>query len=157
LLINNRKIVEGEELSKINQLFDENISQVKNQIAKGQILSPISGTVLAKYAFEGEMTSTGKALFKMANLDTITLKVYISGTQLPQVKLGQQVKVLIDQGKDDFKNYTGTISWISSKSEFTPKTIQTKDERANLVYAMKVRVKNDGYLKIGMYGEVKFQ
>ncbi len=136
--------------------LQKSVAQVQNQISKGAIICPITGTVLTKYAYEGEMTSIGKALFKIANLDTITLRVYISGTQLPQVKLGQPVKVLIDNGDKDFKEYTGKISWISSKAEFTPKTIQTKDERANLVYAVKVRVKNDGYLKIGMYGEVKF-
>jgi len=102
------------------------------------------------------MAATGKALYKIANTDTLNLKAYITGTQLPQIKLGQQVKVLIDDGAKKYKNYTGTIFWISDKSEFTPKTIQTKDERANLVYAVKIRVKNDGYLKLGMYGEVKF-
>ncbi|GBL35358.1 UPF0194 membrane protein YP_0975 [Filimonas sp.] len=132
------------------------MAQIRNQISKGQIICPIKGTVLTKYAYEGEMATTGKALFKIANLDTMVLKVYVSGIQLPQVKLGQTIKVLIDQGKDEFKEYAGTISWVSAKSEFTPKTIQTKDERANLVYAVKVRVKNDGYLKIGMYGEIKF-
>ena len=137
--------------------LEKSVAQVKNQISKGQIICPITGTVLAKYAYEGEMTSVGKALFKIANLDTIYLKAYVTGVQLPQIKLGQKVKVLIDEGKDQFKNYEGTITWISSKSEFTPKTIQTKDERANLVYAIKVSVKNDGFLKIGMYGEVKFQ
>ncbi len=137
--------------------LQKSVAQIQNQIDKGQILSPIKGTVLTKYAYEGEMTTVGKALFKIANLDTITLKAYISGLQLPQVSLGQQVNVLIDNGKNDFKKYTGTISWIAAKSEFTPKTIQTKDERANLVYAIKVRVRNDGYLKIGMYGEVKFK
>lgn len=143
-------------LSEQNPL-EKSVAQIQNMISKGQIVSPISGTVLTKYAYEGEMTASGKALFKIANLDTISLKAYVSGIQLPEIKLGQTVKVLIDDGKDGFKEYPGTISWISSKSEFTPKTIQTKDERANLVYAMKVRTKNDGYLKIGMYGEVKFK
>ncbi len=136
--------------------LEKNMAQIKNQISKGEIISPIKGTVLTKYAFEGEMTSVGKALFKIANLETINLKAYVTGIQLPQIKIGQSVKVLIDNGKDGFKEYAGTITWIASKSEFTPKTIQTKDERANLVYAIKVKVKNDGYLKIGMYGEVKF-
>lgn len=143
-------------LSEQNPL-EKSVAQIQNMISKGQIICPIAGTVLTKYAYEGEMTATGKALFKIANLDTMSLKAYVSGIQLPQIKLGQTVKVLIDNGKDGFKEYPGTISWISSKSEFTPKTIQTKDERANLVYAIKVRTKNDGYLKIGMYGEVKFQ
>ena len=136
--------------------LEKNIAQIRNQISKGEIISPIKGTILTKYAYEGEMTAAGKALFKIANLDNMVLKAYVSGIQLPQIKLGQNVKVLIDNGKDGFKEYAGNISWISSKSEFTPKTIQTKDERANLVYAIKVKVKNDGYLKIGMYGEVKF-
>lgn len=142
-------------LSEQNPL-EKSIAQIQNQINKGEILVPITGTVLTKYAFEGEMASPGKALFKIANMDVMNLKAYVSGIQLAQIKLGQPVKVLIDNGKKEFKEYPGTISWISSKSEFTPKTIQTKDERANLVYALKVRVKNDGFLKIGMYGEVKF-
>ena len=96
-------------------------------------------------------------MYKIADLSFLTLRAYINGVQLSQVKLGQQVKVLIDDGKDSYKELSGTITWISDKAEFTPKTIQTKEERANLVYAMKIKVKNDGYLKIGMYGEVKFQ
>lgn len=136
--------------------LEKSVAQIKNLISKGQIICPIKGTVLTQYAFEGEMASVGKALFKIANIDTIYLKAYISGEQLPQIKLGQNVTVLIDQDKKSFKQYKGKISWISAKSEFTPKTIQTKDERANLVYAIKISVKNDGYLKIGMYGEVKF-
>jgi HlyD family secretion protein len=141
-------------LSEKNPL-EKSVAQIEYLISKGEIVCPITGTVLTKYAYEGEMTSTGKALFKIANLDTMTLRAYISGDQLGQIKNGQVVKVLIDNGKNDYKEYSGTISWIASKAEFTPKTIQTKDERANLVYAIKVRVKNDGYLKIGMYGEVR--
>ncbi len=143
-------------LSEKNPL-EKSVAQIEYQISKGDIFCPITGTVLTKYAYEGEMTATGKALFKIANLDTMTLRAYISGDQLGQIKNGQTVKVLIDNGKNDFKEYAGTISWIASKAEFTPKTIQTKDERANLVYAMKVRVKNDGFLKIGMYGEVRLK
>lgn len=134
----------------------KSVAQIENQISKGQIISPISGLVLTKYAYTGEVTSMGKALFKVANLDTLNLRVYVSGTQLPSIQLGQQVKVLIDDGDKGFREYPGRISWISAKSEFTPKTVQTKDERASLVYAVKVTVKNDGFLKIGMYGEVKF-
>ncbi|MBC6988744.1 HlyD family secretion protein [Hymenobacter sp. BT491] len=129
-------------------------AQFEEQIRKGQIVNPITGTVLTKYAFAGEVATMGKPLYRIANTDTLSLHAYITGTQLPQVKLGQRVTVRIDNGEKAFKTYPGTISWISSKSEFTPKTIQTKDERANLVYALNVRVKNDGYLKIGMYGEV---
>ena len=132
-------------------------AQLNDQLQKASIINPISGTVLTKYAQQGEVTSAGKALYKIADLSTILLRAYISGTQLPQVKLGQQVKVRVDDGKDKYKEYPGTITWISDKAEFTPKTIQTKDERANLVYAMKVKVNNDGHLKIGMYGEVNFK
>jgi len=136
--------------------LQKSIAQIEDQISKGQIVNPVKGTVLTKYAMQGEMATIGKPLYKIADIDTITLRAYITGSQLPQIKLGQQVKVLIDSGAHGYKEYPGTISWISDKSEFTPKTIQTKDERANLVYAIKIRVKNDGYLKIGMYAEVKF-
>lgn len=136
--------------------LEKSVAQVQDQINKGQVINPITGTVLTKYALAGEVTTAGKALYKIANLDTLTLRAYITGNQLTAVKLGQQVKVLIDKGTSDYTPYTGTITWISNKSEFTPKTIQTKEERADLVYAIKIRVKNDGYLKIGMYGEVKF-
>ncbi|QHV97145.1 HlyD family secretion protein [Spirosoma endbachense] len=128
--------------------------QYEVQVQKGQIVNPVKGTVLTKYAFAGEMATLGKPLYRIANTDTLNLRAYITGTQLPQVKVDQSVTVRIDNGEKGFKEYPGTISWISTKSEFTPKTIQTKDERANLVYATKIRVKNDGYLKIGMYGEV---
>ena len=128
-------------------------AQYQEQINKGRILNPISGVVLSKYALKGEMAIVGKALYKIANTDTLTLKAYMSGESLSQVKIGQEVEVRIDQGNSAYKKYEGRISWISSKSEFTPKTIQTKNERANLVYAIKVRVKNDGFLRIGMYGE----
>lgn len=131
-------------------------AQFQEQINKGQIINPITGIVLANYALQGEMQVVGKPLYKIANTETLDLKAYVTGTQLPQIKVGQQVKVRIDDGKDDYKEYEGIINWISAKSEFTPKTIQTKDERANLVYAIKVSVKNDGFLKIGMYGEVIF-
>jgi HlyD family secretion protein len=136
--------------------LQKSVAQIEDQISKGQIVNPLKGTVLSKYAMPGEMASIGKPLYKIANIDTITLRAYITGSQLPEIKLGQHVKVLIDSGSQGYKEYWGTISWISDKSEFTPKTIQTRDERANLVYAIKIRVKNDGYLKIGMYAEVKF-
>jgi HlyD family secretion protein len=132
------------------------VAQLEDQLKKANIINPASGTVITKYAEEGEVTSAGKALYKIADLSTMTLRAYITGTQLSQVKLGQGVKVLVDDGDKKYKEFTGTITWISDKAEFTPKTIQTKDERANLVYATKIKVKNDGYLKIGMYGEVKF-
>ena len=136
--------------------FEKREKQMADMLAKTQIISPINGTVLTKYASAQEFTSTGKALFKAADLSTLTLRAYITGTQLPQLKINQTVKILIDTGKDAYKEMQGTVSWISDKAEFTPKTIQTKDERANLVYAVKIRVKNDGSLKIGMYGEVMF-
>lgn len=129
-------------------------AQIEVQISKGQVVNPVGGTVLSNYALRGEMAVTGKPLYKIANTDTLFLRAYITGDELPKVKQGQQVQVRIDDGDKKYKYYTGTITWISARSEFTPKTIQTKNERANLVYATKVRVVNDGYLKIGMYGEV---
>lgn len=136
--------------------LEKSVAQIQDLIDKGQIVNPIKGTILIKYALEGEMTTTGKALYKIANLDTLTLRAYVTGSQLTQVKLDQPVKVYTDEGASNYREYPGRVYWISDKSEFTPKTIQTKDERANLVYAVKIRVKNDGYLKLGMYGEVKF-
>jgi len=131
------------------------IAQLEDQANRANIINPVTGTVLTKYAEAGEVTSAGKALYKIADLSELNLRAYVTGVQLPTIKLGQQVKVMIDQGEKKYKEYTGTIVWISDKAEFTPKTIQTKEERANLVYAIKVKVKNDGFLKIGMYGEVK--
>ncbi|PRB02239.1 HlyD family secretion protein [Chryseobacterium sp. MYb7] len=136
--------------------LEKTAAQFQEQINKGTIINPIQGTVLVNYALKGEMQTIGKPLYKIADISTLDLRTYITGTQLPQVKLGQKVKVRIDQGEKGFKEYPGTITWISDKSEFSPKTIQTKDERANLVYAIKIQVKNDGYLKIGMYGETLF-
>jgi len=134
----------------------ESAAELQDQLNRTRIVNPINGTVLTKYAMAGEVTSAGKALYKIGDLSVITLRAYITGTQLAQVKLDQKVKVLVDRNADTYKTYDGVITFISDKAEFTPKTIQTKDERANLVYAIKVHVKNDGYLKIGMYGEVKF-
>jgi len=136
--------------------LEKSAAQIQDNIDKGKIVNPIRGTVLIKYALQGEMTTMGKALYKIANVDTVTLRAYVTGAQLTQVKLSQAVKVYSDEGKDQYREYPGTVYWISDKSEFTPKTIQTRDERANLVYAVKIRVKNDGLLKLGMYGEVKF-
>ena len=131
------------------------VAQIEDQLENCTITNPLSGTVLTKYAQANEITAPGKALYKIAPLDTLTLRAYITGSQLPTVKLGQAVKVMVDNGESDYKEMPGTITWISSKAEFTPKTIQTKEERQNLVYAVKIKVPNDGYLKIGMYGEVK--
>jgi len=133
------------------------MEQIDDQLAKCKIINPIKGTVLAQYAHENEMTGTGKPLYKIADLSTMILRVFISGNQLANVKLNQKVKVKTDDGNGGFKEVEGIITWINDKAEFTPKTIQTKDERANLVYAVKVNVVNDGFYKIGMYGEIKFQ
>ena len=142
-------------MSEIESLKKQR-DQVSESISNCQIINPISGTVLTKIAEEGEITSFGKPLYKIADLNELQLKVYISGNQLAEVKLGQEVLVLIDDG-NDYKQLNGKVSWISSKAEFTPKTIQTKEERVNLVYAMKVNVANDGTLKIGMPGEIRFK
>ncbi|MEP6737106.1 MAG: HlyD family efflux transporter periplasmic adaptor subunit [Chryseolinea sp.] len=131
------------------------IEQLDDQLSKCRIINEVNGTVLVKYAEPFETTVPGKALYKIADLSELTLKAYITGSQISQVKINQTVKVLIDDKNGKYKEYTGTVEWVSNKAEFTPKTIQTKEERANLVYAIKIRVKNDGQLKIGMYGEVK--
>lgn len=131
------------------------LKQIEDQLSKCRITSPITGVVLVKYAEEGELAAAGRALFKIADTNNMILRAYITNDQLSTIKLGQKVKVFADYGEDN-KQYEGTVSWISNKAEFTPKTIQTRDERANLVYAVKIIVKNDGFLKIGMYGDVKF-
>lgn len=131
------------------------IELIKDQIKKSIICSPINGTVLTKYMEKGELAVQGKALFKVADMENMYLRAYITADQLTTLKIGQEVKVYADQGKSDRKEYNGTVTWISDKAEFTPKTIQTRDERANLVYAVKVMVRNDGYIKRGMYGELK--
>lgn len=132
------------------------IEQINDQIKKSIIVNPVEGTVLTRYAKENEVTSAGKALYKIANVSRLTLRAYVNGDQLSRIKLGQKVKVFVDKNANEQKEMSGEIYWVSSKAEFTPKTIQTKDERANLVYAIKVKVNNDGCLKIGMYGEIKF-
>jgi HlyD family secretion protein len=133
------------------------IEQLEDQIKKSVIVNPIAGTVLTKYAEQDEVVTSGKAIYKIADLSTILLRVYISGDQLASVKIGQTVKIIVDDVKGGSKNYEGMVEWVSDKAEFTPKTIQTKDERANLVYATKIKVKNDGFLKIGMYADVTFK
>lgn len=137
--------------------LQKNAQAVQAQINQGQIINPIAGTVLVNYALKGEMQTFGKPLYKIANTHILTLKAYITGDQLAQIKLGQAVTVLTDAGKGQYRTYQGNITHIADKAEFTPKTIQTQSERANLVYAIKIKVKNDGYLKIGMYAEVKFK
>jgi HlyD family secretion protein len=132
------------------------IAQLDDLIKNSIIKSPIEGVILTKYAQNGEFAAPGRVLFRVGNIEDMKLRAYISADQLSAIKIGQKVKVYADQGKSDKKEYEGTIIWISEKAEFTPKTIQTRDERANLVYAIKVLVKNDGLIKKGMYGEVKF-
>lgn len=129
--------------------------QVVDQLKKCHIVSPISGTVLEKYMEQGEFAVVGKPLFKVADIDRMFLRAYLTSAQLKDVKIGQQVKVFTDFGNQERREYQGKVIWISSKSEFTPKTILTDDERADLVYAVKIAVRNDGFVKIGMYGEVK--
>ncbi len=131
------------------------VAAIEDMIRKSILSSPIDGTVLANYAQAGELAAPGKALFKVADTGNMYLRAYITSSQLADVKIGQQVKVFSDYGDDIRKEYPGTVKWIADKAEFTPKTIQTKDERADLVYAVKIAVPNDGYIKIGMYGEVK--
>jgi len=146
--ISNRGITEDVATMEIQ------VAQLDDQLLKCRIATPINGTLLVKYAQVGELAMPGKVLFKVADLESMILRAYITSDQLTQLKIGQTVKVFADFGEST-REYSGTISWISGKAEFTPKTIQTKDERANLVYAVKIAVKNDGYLKIGMYGQVK--
>lgn len=135
---------------------DVQIKQINDQIEKCIIKNPIKGTVIMKLAEPSEIVNFGKPLYKIANLDEMELRVYVSGAQLPEIKIDNKVKVLIDDGAEGYKEMEGTVSWISPKAEFTPKIIQTKEERVNLVYAVKVKVKNDGSIKIGMPGEVVF-
>ena len=121
-----------------------------------RIASPIEGIVLSKYAEQGEFATLGRALFKVGDIANLKLRAYITASQLTTLKIGQAVKVYADMGEDGRKEYEGVVSWISDEAEFTPKTIQTRDERSNLVYAVKIAVKNDGTIKRGMYGDVKF-
>ncbi len=143
-------------LSQIAAL-NRQIDQIADQINRSKIINPINGTVLEKYIELSEIVMPGRILYKIADIDQMILRVYISGSQLSSVKIGQKVKVLIDKDEDKLQSLEGIISWISPQAEFTPKIIQTKEERVNLVYAMKINVKNDGRLKIGMPGEVRFK
>lgn len=133
------------------------VAQIEDQLLKSRIISPIDGTVLVKYTEPGEWASVGKPLFKVADLNQMILRAYITSGQLTQLKLGQAVTVYADFKEKENRSYEGKVIWISDKSEFTPKTIQTRDERANLVYAVKVVVPNDGLLKIGMYADIMFK
>ncbi len=133
------------------------IMQLDDQLQKSRIVNPHTGTVLVKYTEPGEVTAAGKPLYKIADVDLLYLRAYITADQLSLLKLGQTVRVFADYGDTEQREYSGTITWISDKAEFTPKGILTKEERANLVFAIKVAVRNDGYLKIGQYGEIRFQ
>lgn len=137
--------------------IDMQIAQIDDKLAKCTVVSPVSGTVLAKYAYAGEFAAVGKPLFKMADIENVYLRAYFTSSQLMHVKIGQKVRTFADFGGDNVREYEGVVEWISAKSEFTPKNIQTDDERENLVYAVKISVINDGFIKLGMYGGVKFQ
>ncbi len=146
------------QLSTLNSQLstaDVQIEQLRDMLRKCHVTVPTKGTVLEKYVERGEFVTTGKPLFKVADTQDMFLRAYVTSAQLQTIKLGQQVKVFADYGDQQKKEYDGTIAWISSRSEFTPKTILTDDERADLVYAVKIAIRNDGYIKIGMYGEVK--
>ena len=136
--------------------FDKQVAQIDKSVSDSRIINPIKGTVLTKFAEAKEITTYGKPIYKIADLSELELRVYLSGIQLPKIKIGQNVEVRFDRNEATNDKTIGTVSWISQTAEFTPKTIQTKEERVNLVYAVKVRVKNDGRLKIGMPGEIKF-
>ena len=150
--------IETQNPSITNELksLDAQIAQIQDMLEKCHIVNPVDGTVLNKYSEPDEIVTVGKPLYKIADLTTMYLRAYVSGDELSKIKIGQNVKVLIDKSKTENRSLEGTISWISSQTEFTPKIIQTKDERVNMVYAIKVQVKNNGSLKIGMPGEVRF-
>ena len=135
--------------------MDFQIKQIRDQLNRCYIINPLHGTVLEKYIEQAEMVVPGRAIYKIANLDEMILRAYLDEMQLSSLKIGQQVNALIDDGKGGIKTLPGIVTWISSQAEFTPKIIQTRDERQNLVYAVKIKVKNDGTIKIGMPGEVK--
>jgi HlyD family secretion protein len=138
------------------EMLDKQIAQISDQINRCKIINPIDGTILEKYIEPQEIVTPGKTLYKVADIRKMILRVYVSGAQLSQVKIGQKVNVLIDKDKKESSKLEGTINWISPQAEFTPKIIQTKEERVNLVYAVKVEIRNDGSLKIGMPGEIQF-
>ena len=135
--------------------IDLQVEEIEDQIRKSKIINPVNGTVLVKYAEADEIVTFAKPLYKIADLDYLFLRAYVSQTQLDDIRIGEEIKVTIDKDDDSFHEYTGKITWISDKAEFTPKIVQTKEERVNLVYAIKVKVKNDGKIKIGMPGEIE--
>lgn len=142
-------------VSRELELLQTQQASAEDLLNRCKVISPTKGTILETYIEQGELTAPGKPLFKIADLDVLTLKVYVSGAQLPQLKIGQDVEILADKNAKENQSYTGKVSWISSEAEFTPKIIQTKEERVKLVYAVKIKIKNDGTLKIGMPGEIK--
>ena len=163
-IVNNQLEAQKSSLTKSTLSLDAQTLSIETQIdiiddklEKSKIKSPIAGTVLTKYAQAGEFTAVGKPLFKIADLENVYLRAYVTSAQLSNIKLGDKVMVYADFGGDNIREYSGTIEWIAAKSEFTPKNIQTDNERENLVYAIKVALANDGYIKLGMYGGIKFQ
>ena len=142
-------------LDKQSDMVDVQVRQLRDQLRKCHLVTPAKGTVLEKYVERGEFVAAGKPLFKIGDTQNMFMRAYVTSVQLQHIKLGQKVKVFADYGDGQKKEYDGTVTWISSRSEFTPKTILTDDERADLVYAVKIAIKNDGYVKIGMYGKVK--
>ena len=142
-------------LDKQSDMVDVQVRQLRDQLRKCHIVTPAQGTVLEKYVERGEFVAAGKPLFKIGDTQNMYMRAYVTSVQLQHIKLGQKVKVFADYGDGQKKEYDGTVTWISSRSEFTPKTILTDDERADLVYAVKIAIKNDGYVKIGMYGKLK--
>lgn len=162
-VLKSKIVAQKNELERVSSTLTEQsntvqvqLAQINDQLKKCTITNPTNGTVLTKYVEVNEMVPAGKPLYKIADLSTLVLRAYVTGNQFANLKLNQKVTVLIDSTENEYKEYVGIIEWISNKAEFTPKTIQTKEERANLVYAVKIRVKNDGLLKIGMYADVKF-
>ena len=152
--VENQLSSSSQSISKESNPLAYQAQVLEDQLRKTRIINPVNGTVLVKYAEANEMAGIGKPLYKIADLSEMILRVYVTNSQLGAIKLGQTVKILVDKSETEQTEYQGTIEWISDKAEFTPKTIQTKDERSNQVYAVKIRVKNDGMLKIGMYAEI---
>jgi len=136
-------------------VLSASLAQVEDMLKRSKVRVPVSGTILETYAETGESVNPGKPLFKLASLDTIELKAYFSASALAEIRLGDSIQVLIDSGEEEYRKYSGRVSWIASESEFTPRIIQTREERVNLVYAVKIKVPNDGYIKISMPGEAR--
>jgi len=160
-VLRRQKAAATQSLTTGNQVIDDETAamniqaaQLDDQIARCTIKSPVGGTILVRYAERGEVTTMGKALFKVGDMENMFLRAYVTADQLTTLRLGQTVRLQADFGATESRMYDGRIAWISDKAEFTPRTIQTRDERANQVYAVKIAVKNDGFLKLGMYGVV---